>query len=333
MRTITTSAVSATGIFIKVLCAIFAAEAAVMLVLPVILPRTAPDEVRAFVDATLLTVVTAPLLWWLIVAPILKEQIIRREAERELFQTQVKLDLAAEIQKKLLSASMPLLPGADFAANLTPANSTSGDFYDFPTMPDGSICFVIADVSGHGIDSALLAAAASAYLRALTQTSQDVGDILTRLNEFLVEQTQEERFITMFLGRIDPKTLSLSYAAAGHQAYHFANDETVNMLEAGSRPLGVFPGITVPSSGLLSLQAGQTLLLVTDGFEESTNTDGELFGSARLIELVQSHPELSAQETLDLLYREARGFARGTQQRDDMTAIVVKVRGAPDGFA
>jgi sigma-B regulation protein RsbU (phosphoserine phosphatase) len=324
MPTIADSAVSAAGIFIKVLCAIFVAEAAVMFVLPVILPTTVPDGLWAIVDATLLTAVTAPLLWWLIIAPILKEQVTRREAERELFQTQVKLDLAAKIQKKLLSDSMPLLPGADIAANLTPANSTSGDFYGFPTMPDGSFCFVLADVSGHGIDSALLVAAANAYLRALTQTSQDVGDILTRLNDFLVEQTQEERFITMFLGRIDSATLSLTYASAGHQAYCL-DSQTVNILKAGSLPLGLIPGMTIPSSSPLSLQPGQTLLLVTDGIEESASPEGELFGKARMIELIQSHPQLSARETLDLLYREVRGFACEAPQRDDMTAIILKV--------
>jgi sigma-B regulation protein RsbU (phosphoserine phosphatase) len=327
MPTISDSAVSAAGIFIKVLCAIFVAEAAVMFVLPVILPTTVPDGLWAIVDATLLTAVTAPLLWWLIIAPILKEQVTRREAERELFQTQIKLDLAAKIQKKLLSDSMPLLPGADIAANLTPANSTSGDFYGFPTMPDGSFCFVLADVSGHGIDSALLVAAANAYLRALTQTSQDVGDILTRLNDFLVEQTQEERFITMFLGRIEPETLSLTYASAGHQAYCLDSDKTVNILKAGSLPLGLISGMTIPSSSPLSLQSGQTLLLVTDGIEESASPEGEFFGKARMIELIQSHPQLSARETLDLLYREVRGFACDAPQRDDMTAIILKVPG------
>jgi sigma-B regulation protein RsbU (phosphoserine phosphatase) len=319
------SAVSAARVFIKVLCVIFAAEAAVMFVLPVILPRTFPEEVRGIVDAFLLTVVSAPLLWWIIIEPILKEQGVRRRAELLLSQTEAKLHIAAEIQNKLLPKSKPVLPGTDIAAKLAAAESTCGDFYDFPSMPDGSVGIVIADVSGHGIDSALLVASAGAYLRAVCQNSEDVGDILTRLNEFLVEQSQEGRFITLFLGRLDPTTMSFSYAAAGHRAYHFDSDETVNMLEATGPALGLVAGDTVPSSGIISLQPGQTLLLVTDGIEESANREGELFGSNRVIELIQSHQKLSSQETLDLLYREARGFAAGSPQLDDMTAIILKV--------
>ena len=319
------SAVSAARVFSKVLLVIFTVEVAVMFVLPLILPRTLPAEVRAIVDAALLTATAAPLLWWIVIEPIIKEQEVRRQAELRLAQTQAKLQLAAEIQKKLLPKSEPVLPGTDIAARLTPAECTSGDFYDFPSMSDGSIGIVIADVSGHGIDSALLVASASAYLRALTRSSHDVGDILTRLNEFLVEQSQEGRFITLFLGKIDPSTMSLSYAAAGHRAYHFDTTETVSMLEAASPPLGLVPGVTIPSADPISLRPGETLLWVTDGIEESASPEQELFGSTRVIQLIQSHQRLSSQKTLDLLYREAREFASGEPQLDDMTAIILKV--------
>lgn len=316
---------SSARVFIKVLFVIFTVEAAVMFILPLVLPRNHTEEFRAVVDAALLTAVAAPLLWWIIIEPILKEQLVRQEAELRLVQTQAKLQLAAEIQKKLLPKTEPVLPGTDIAAKLTPAESTSGDFYDFPSMSDGSIGIVIADVSGHGIDSALIVASASAYLQALTRSSRDVGDILTHLNEFLVNQSQEGRFITLFLGRIDPSTLSLSYAAAGHKAYHFDSTGKVSTLEATSPPLGLVPDLTIPTSGPIPLRPGQTFLLVTDGIEESATPERELFGSARVIELIQSHQRLSSRETLDLLYRKSRGFASDSPQLDDMTAIILKV--------
>ena len=99
----------------------------------------------------------------------------------------------------------------------------------------------------------------------------------------------------------------------------------MSILEATSPALGIVPGATIPSSGPISLQPGQTLLLVTDGIEESATSDRELFGSQRVIELIQSHERLSSQETLDLLYREARGFASESPQLDDMTVIMLKV--------
>ena len=85
---------------------------------------------------------------WVIIRPILKEQEVRHEAERQLSETQTRLNLAADIQKRFLPKSVPVLRGVDIAVALNAANSTSGDFYDFVSLPDGSVGIVIADVSG-----------------------------------------------------------------------------------------------------------------------------------------------------------------------------------------
>ncbi len=316
---------SVAAIFVKVLCVIFAVEAFIMFILPVIISPSISTKAHAFLDAFLLTVMSAPLLWWVIIEPILREQSVRKQAERTLFETQAKLQIAAEIQKKLLPDAMPVLEGADISAGLKPTEATSGDFYDFLTLPDGSMGIVIADVSGHGIDSAILVAAASAYLRALARTSNDLGEILALLNEFLVEQSEEDRFLTLFFARIDPEKFSLSYAAAGHRAYHFRGNRKVSVLNSTGIPLGLVPGIDIPSKGPIPLERGETLLFLTDGIEEATSPDGELFGSDRVKELIESHRNLSAQDTLDLLYREVRRFSGATPQKDDMTAIVFKV--------
>jgi len=316
---------SVIGVFIRVLCVVFVVETIVMYLLSILMPQSVPELLLSFIDAAILTVVAAPLLWSVIIAPILREHANRLAAERELSQTQAKLQLAAEIQMKLLPEAAPVIPGCDLAASLNSAESTSGDFYDFIPMRDGSLAIVIADVSGHGIDSALLVAAASAYLRALTSMLENVGDILTRLNEFLVARSRKGRFITMFLGRFDPATRSLSYAAAGHRSYLFEGQEQVTTLKGDAPPLGVLAGITVSSSRIDALKPGSTLLLLTDGIEESAAPGGEIFGRARVMELIQAHPHLSSQDLLDLLHEEARRFTGGAVQSDDMTAVALKV--------
>lgn len=325
MKTTIAPKTTATRVFVKVLCIVFVVEVIVMVLLPLIAPARFPTIVQACLDATLLTIFAAPLLLWVIIRPILVEQEVRREAERQLLATHARLDLAADIQRRLLPKSVPVLPGVDVAAKLTPAHATSGDFYDFLSFPDGSVGIAIADVSGHGIDSALLGVSASAYLRALTETIQDPGELLNHLNRFLVEQAQEGRFITMFLARIVPESMSLTYAAAGHRAFLMTDSETVEILDSTCPLLGIMPDIASSTSRSISLRPGQTLVFVTDGIEECTAADGKHFGKERMLALLHSTGSLSSNAMLERLFSETRKFTGGRSQRDDMTAIVLKI--------
>jgi serine phosphatase RsbU (regulator of sigma subunit) len=253
------------------------------------------------------------------------EREARLEAERVVLLTNQKLEVARQIQEKILPDAVPVLPGLQIAGFLHSADATSGDFYDYLAFSDGSLGMVIADVSGHGIGPALVAVETCAYLRALAAASCDVGDILTSLNDYLCRTTDDGRFVTLLLARVDLRTHTLVFASAGHSGYLLDPDGTVTLLEATSPPLGVLPELVIPCSAPLRLAAGQILALVTDGVLEATNGAGESFGASRAIDLIRARREAPAGEIAAALFDAVRHFVLDEPQEDDVTVLVLKV--------
>src|SRR3954468_12862077 len=140
----------------------------------------------------------------------------RKRAEKELRQNKEQFRVAREIQQRLFPKSAPLLEGFDIAGATYPAEATGGDYFDYLPMLNDRLGIVVGDVTGHGVGPALLMAETRAYLRILAGRREDVGEILTRANGVLSEDVGNERFVTLFLARIDPKTRELVYASAGH---------------------------------------------------------------------------------------------------------------------
>jgi serine phosphatase RsbU (regulator of sigma subunit) len=258
----------------------------------------------------------------------LTEHNARVKAEQTLLATEDKLLMARRIQESFLPDSAPAVDGFDIGGLSCPAESTSGDYYDYLPMRDGRIGIVIADVSGHGIGPALFAAETSAYLRASAEVSGDVGEILTRLNAFLSANERNDRFVTLFLACLNPQDRSLVYASAGHQCYLFNGTQGATALDATGIPLGVMPGTVYPSSGPLTLEPGDSVLFVTDGILETSSHNGHSFGVGRVLDLVQANRDKPAREIVDLLYSTARKFSDDRPQLDDMTAVILKT-----GFA
>lgn len=192
-------------------------------------------------------------------------------------------------------------------------------------MSDGSLGIVIADVSSHGFASALIMVATRRLLRTSAETQTDIGAILTAANRAIAEDTPLGRFVTLLFARIDLRTRTLSYAGAGHLGYVLDAAGAVTILDSTSLPLGIDGTTEVPNGDSLTLMPGQILLLFTDGFPEAMSQQGELFGNARVLDIVHSHRDLSACEILDLLFAEIRKFSHPAQLLDDATAVVLKV--------
>jgi serine phosphatase RsbU (regulator of sigma subunit) len=143
----------------------------------------------------------------------------RRRAEEALRKSEQRMLIARSIQARWCPLPPPNVAGFDIAGASHPAEETGGDFYDFIPMRDGRIGIVIGDVSGHGFGAALFMAETRAYLRALTSTHDNVGDILTLTNAMVTADTKDDYFVTLFIACIHPTYRSLVYAAAGHEAY------------------------------------------------------------------------------------------------------------------
>jgi sigma-B regulation protein RsbU (phosphoserine phosphatase) len=183
---------------------------------------------------------------------------------------------------------------------------------------------VVADVSGNGVGSALLMAETRAYLRALASTHLSIGDILTRANAFLCSDTDDDRFVTLFLAHLDIEHRTVTHAGAGHHGYYIpANGTPIRILSTGL-PLGMEESTVYPTGETLQLCTGDILLAFTDGIAETRAPNGELFGWDNAAKLVAQHRHLSAEELVSNLFDWARDFAQVASLHDDMTALVVK---------
>ena len=247
----------------------------------------------------------------------------RREAESALRATNESLRSARTIQQRLLPTKEPALAGFDIAGASLPANTIGGDYFDYFPMRDGSLGIVVADVSGHGPGPALLMAETRACLRVLALTRQDISEILSLLNNILVEDT-DEHFITLFLASVDPVASSMVYAGAGHEAYLLEPTGKPRRLRSTCLPLGLDKDLSVPCSPAIDLVPGHILLVPTDGFCEANNGASKMYGIARVIEVVRHNRAMPAREIIEALYESVSTFVGNLPQQDDITIILVK---------
>jgi len=252
----------------------------------------------------------------------------RKRAEEELRINQEQFRVAREIQQRLFPKSAPQSEVFDIAGASYPAEATGGDYFDYLSMADGCLGIVVADVTGHGVGPALLMAETRAYLRTLALNARDAGEILTRANRVLAEDVDFERFVTVILARLDPRSRSLDYASAGHPSGYVldAAGQVKAKLKRLGVPLGIQPDIDYAAGPAISLSAGDIVLLLTDGIEEAMSPENAFFGVDKILEVVRAHSGRNAEEILEALYRAVRDFSQGLPQLDDLTVVVVKVK-------
>ena len=251
-----------------------------------------------------------------------------REAElqRELERVNHDLDVARTIQQGLLPTRSPNLGNFELAGWNQPADQTGGDYFDWQELPDGRLAVSLADVTGHGIGPALVMAACRAYARANFLADGDPTTVLDHLNQLLFEDLPPERFVTFAVALLDSAGSKLQMLSAGHGpllVYRPATNEIQN-LEAQGIPLGLMPGIKYGLAIEVSLAPGDMLVLVTDGFYEWENPEGEDFGLTRLEKVIRESCDYSPAEVIERLRSAVAGFCEGTKQMDDLTAVVLK---------
>jgi sigma-B regulation protein RsbU (phosphoserine phosphatase) len=194
-------------------------------------------------------------------------------------------------------------------------------------MGDGTICVALGDVTGHGFASALLMASTHARLRTLALIHADLGEILALANTALVRETEQNRFVTLLLGNLNPQTRSFSYSSAGHPPGYVldAFGDIKAALGSTAMPLGLMPDTVFPVIGPMVLEPGDIVLLLTDGVLEAQSPDDDDFGSERALEIVRKNRSQTAREIVESLYRAILEFSRTENQRDDVTVVVIKV--------
>jgi sigma-B regulation protein RsbU (phosphoserine phosphatase) len=226
---------------------------------------------------------------------------------------------ARSIQQALLPKSSPYIPGFVISGRSVPARAVGGDWYDFIPFPDGRWGIVLADVSGKGTAAALLMSATRGMLRSLAEACCSPGEVLTRLNELLVNDFPLGKFVTLVYAVLDPVARTVVFANAGHLRPLLINESGEHFLDVDrGLPLGLASGDY--SEMELTLSAGSKLIFYSDGITEAENSAQEEYGVCRLVEHAIK-PGASALSIVD----EVHSFSNGGGVRDDASAVFVGV--------
>lgn len=248
----------------------------------------------------------------------------RKEMEEHYRAREAQLISAKKIQEHIWPQRAPELAGYDIAAKVFPAEFAAGDHYDFFTLNDETMIFLVADVVGHGFSSALLMASTHAYIRSLFSTDLAIGEVMDHTNAELMRDT--DLFVSMFLGCLRPREHAFVYVNAGHPTGYLlgSSGHVKRALPSSVPPLAIVDDVEYLPSEPIYFDLGDTLLLTTDGVSEARSPDDELFGTQRMLDSVRDDLHLPAEQMIRGLHQRVMEFCGTKGVEDDLTALVIK---------
>ncbi len=236
------------------------------------------------------------------------------------------LKVVADLQRSLLPAVLPDIPGVELGAYYNTARRAGGDYYDFFELPDGRWGWFIADVSGHGTPAAVVMAMMHSLAHAFPGPPSSPSDMLAYLNDKLANgpASNNGTFVTAFYGIYDPATREIEFASAGHHPPRLLRKNSLKVEVISpprALPLGILPGETF-SSARVHLSPGDHLVLFTDGITETFDHEGNMFDYERLDAAIVAARCESPQTTIDSILKALDTFAHGRPPDDDRTLVV-----------
>jgi serine phosphatase RsbU (regulator of sigma subunit) len=236
------------------------------------------------------------------------------------------LELARHVQQSMLPRTFPEVTGYQFAARNEPARQVGGDFYDVIPLDDGYFGVAIADVSDKGMPAALYMALTRSLLRAEARRALCPSDVLTRVNELLLELGEPNMFVTVFYGVVERATRHLIYTRAGHDHPFLLRAGAALELGGRGAALGLFDNdLFRVSEEHLDLAPGDRLVLYTDGLTDVMDPDGQLFSHERLKVLLENHAEQNPVNLCEGVFGDLAAYQGTADQFDDSTMLVVAV--------
>lgn len=250
----------------------------------------------------------------------LYEQVARDEARLER-----DLQAAKRIQGALLQPVPAEDYGLDMAARYLSAREVCGDLYEFLRYGPQQIGIALGDVSGKGTAAALYGAVAIGIMRSLAPQKLQPADLLRQVNQIVGERRIEGRFMTACFATWQRGRRKLRIANAGQSQPLLSKDGRCGKIELTGFPVGIFEEVSYDEWSVF-LDVGDVLVFHSDGIAESTNTEGQFFGTERLRKFIEHHHELSATELADRILREVDSFTSSAPLSDDRTLVIAKVR-------
>ncbi|HUA01431.1 MAG TPA: PP2C family protein-serine/threonine phosphatase [Candidatus Aquilonibacter sp.] len=241
--------------------------------------------------------------------------------------TEYEREEARQIQLSLLPAGPLAAPAYEIAYRFSPFGGVGGDFADFYTLPDGQLGLYMGDVVGKGLSAALYAALVMGLFRGIHKEGTDPATALGILNKRMLVRPVVGRFAATLYAAFDPKSRALTFSNAGLPLPLLVSKSGCTPLGEGGLPSGLFPGAAYQNY-CVELGPGDGVLFASDGLHELRDPGDEDFSRERLAEIWRECYDRSADECLGFLFEEARLFSEnGSEQRDDITALVLRVCG------
>lgn len=253
----------------------------------------------------------------------LEKAILHRQIlEKELLDKQ--LQMAKEVQTHLLPLSEPLIPGYDIAGICIPAEKIGGDYYDYLEMLDGRLGIAVADVSGHGISSALVMSAFRSQLRTYALRKASPAQIASEINERLPEFTGGNHFITMVYGLLDSSKDQVTFTRCGHPSPLLLRaDHSSESLKENRPAFGIYSKVQYMDE-TKTLSPGDLLVIYTDGVVDTENGQGKAFGIKRLMAIIGKNRGFSAKALIKEVINGTRQFNGFQPFQDDFTLVIIK---------
>jgi sigma-B regulation protein RsbU (phosphoserine phosphatase) len=238
---------------------------------------------------------------------------------------QGELNVAKDIQLSMLPQVFPAYPDRDefrIHASMEAAREVGGDFYDFFFIDENRLCVVIGDVSGKGVPAALFMAITKALIKSRSAEDLSTASILTHVNNEISTNNEAVMFITVFMGIIDVQSGEMTCTNAGHNPpYIKRQDGALNRLDSLHGPvLGVIDGLAY-KEGQIQIEAGDLLLMYTDGVTEAMNPDLNLFEESRLVDILNEKGHDTPENIINEVFTRVHAFENGAEQSDDITLL------------
>jgi len=253
-------------------------------------------------------------------AKLIEESIEKERMEKE-------LDVAREIQRKILPHNVPELDEYHFSALFIPAFEVGGDYYDFFKLDENNYAVVVADVSGKGISAAFIMAEVKGIFGSLSRIFSNPKELLVRVNDVLKDTLDRKTFVTSIYYVLNTLTGKLLLARSGHTPALLCSNGVIQRIQPPGIGLGLDYGSSFENSIKemeISLNYNDILILYSDGIPESMNSNMEEFGYERLEKIVSNSCHLSANEISNKIMTELTTFSLDNSQHDDITLVILK---------
>lgn len=261
---------------------------------------------------------------------LLMQQVGLIERLRETVRLEEEVEVAREIQFSTLPETMPEVPGYDVHGRFVPARHAGGDLFDL-VMLDGRLFVLMGDATGHGFGPALSATQMQAMLRVAFRCGSDLDAAFRHVNDQLEEDLPDDRFITAFVGFLEPGRHELRYHSAGQAPIlHLGGDGQCTLYPPTTFPLGALPLERAPRAECLALAPGDLLALLSDGVFECPGADGEAFGVERVQAVLRRGLDQPVDRIADDLLAAVRAHGGAAPQQDDITIVLLRRRPGND---